>query len=1133
MPQPNGKCGIVWEGSFFVYHSLALVNRELVLALLRDEQLEIGIKPYEPDQFDETVDPRFALLSARMNLRPARVDFTVRHRWPPLFEPAEGRLIWIQPWEYGSLPVEWARFAATDQVAEIWVPSSFVRDCYVQSGVDPEKVFVVPCGVNTAVFHPQATPVILPTRKGFKFLFVGGTLLRKGVDILLQAYLRFFSAKDDVCLVIKDLGAETFYRGQGLGAKVKELTERENAPEVLYLGGTFEEREMAGLYRACDCLVHPYRGEGFALPVAEAMACGLPVIVTNYGACLDFCDPGNALLVSASVVRDPRKRVGDFETVGYPCWAEPDVEHLAYLMRWVYENPAEARALGQRAAVAVSQKLTWNKAAEKAKARFTELMGERGRGLKMLQAEGNNLEELLEQGFQAYAIGDKGKALELFRQALVAAPDHVDVNYNLGLLYLERQEFALAARHLLSYLEKEVSSAEAWVALGSALAGLGDYGSAQIAYESALQLDSKAASVQENLRLVKAVSSREFDIWEDGWYRSQVTRLVRALPVSEGAPRDDQGGEPDFSLAEEEGELGRITAAVSHAFEAAPEFSRQVKEEILPFFRDCSRVLDVGCGEGVFLEMLREAGVEGEGIDLDPVVVEKARAKGLRAQVASALDFLRQHRGVYDGVMLGHIIEHFSGPEAVKLLYYCARALKGRGIIAIQTPNFSRPEVQAHNFWLDITHVRPYPPLLLEVILRTLRFDILKSGVVESSGGLDVIVVGRKQEVAVSRKEVVWRGWVYEASDSGEEARRFISVLNRSPWFTVRIIPEGVKKGAKGIFNPEGPWELKRSEPLFSSRETIVVHHLPVFSFDDKAFRGKTQGAINIGRTMFDLVPLNPEWVKGLNRLDEIWVPSRFNVETFNASGVDRARLRVVPRGVDPELFNPKAEPLDLRCGKGFVFLANFDFQDRKGWDILLTAYLTEFKEGEDVALLLRVWKPDHRRLGTIEMQLASFIRQRLGLRLDRIPEIILLKESIETNRMPGLYTACDAFVLPSRGEAWGQPYLEAMACGLPTIGTKWGGNLEFMTEENSFLIEIEGLEEVPDGVDVPLCRGHRWAKPSVEHLRKLMRYVFEEREEARRKGQRAREEVAEKWTWERAAQAALQELTKYTSVLG
>ncbi|MEW6447591.1 MAG: glycosyltransferase [Bacillota bacterium] len=1124
LPRLCEKCGIVWEGSFFVYHSLALVNRELVLELLHDERFDIGIKPYEPDQFDQTADPRFALLAARFDWRPARVDFTVRHRWPPLFAPAEGRLIWIQPWEYGSLPVEWARFAATDQVAEIWVPSSFVRDCYVQSGVDPGKVFVVPNGVNTAVFNLQVTPLALPTLKSFKFLFVGGTIPRKGPDVLLEAYLRAFSAKDDVCLVVKDFGTDSFYRGQGIGPEIEKLRQQKDAPEVLYLNNSFREAEMAGLYRACDCLVHPYRGEGFGLPVAEAMACGLPVIVTNYGACLDFCHPGNALLIDAKVVPATEKRAGSFETVGYPYWAEPDAEHLAHLMRSVYENPVEAQAIGLRAAADIQQKLTWEAAAAKAGARLRELMQERKRGVRMARALKNNVEALLERGYQAYTAGDQKKAIDFFRQAQTAAPENADVNYNLGLLYLEKQEYESAAGCLLTCLEVDVNSAEAWTALGSALAGLGDYGSAKIAYESALRLDPGAAGASENLALVRTVLKDQPDTWESSWYRTQVMRLAEKLPVFGSTGLEEPVAERAI-VQEEEADLARITAAIAHAFEAPKESARMIKEEILPFFRGCDRVLDIGCGEGLFLEMLRGIGVEGEGIDLDPAVVKKAQAKGLRVQVASALEYLKQNQQVYDGIMLGHIIEHFSGPDAVKLLYYCARSLRDGGVIAIQTPNFLKPEVPVHNFWLDITHVRPYPPALLETILKELQFEILTSGPLAISEEFDVLVVGRKRSrAAASRLDVIWRGHVYEGSGFGDEARGFIFAFN---WkrFNIKVIPVGLKEDSKGILTPEERRELKLLQHLADPNRSVVIHHLPAFDFNDKV-----RGVVNIGRTMFEADRIRPEWARCWNRMDEVWVPSHFNVETFSASGVDREKLRVVPEGIDADHFNPQAEPLNIRGGKGFIFLSTFDLQDRKGWDILLTAYLREFEPGEDVALLLKVYKIACSRPGTIEEQIALFIRKRLGLSLEKIPEVILFKGHIEDKRMPGLYTACDAFVLPSRGEGWGRPYLEAMACGLPTIGTRWSGNLEFMNDANSYLIEIEGLEDVPEDVDLPVFKGHRWARPSVEHLQQLMRYVFENREEARLKGRKAREDVVQKWTWEKAAAVAMRELAKYTS---
>jgi len=264
----------------------------------------------------------------------------------------------IQPWEYGRVPKEWVPPMST-LVDEIWVPSRHVFRSFVSSGIPSERVRVVPNGVNTSLFSPDAKLYPLATTRKFKFLFVGGTIWRKGVDILLQAYRDAFSKKDDVVLVIKDFGQNSYYRGQGAGEAIREIQSDPDAPEILYMKDMLAESDMPGLFTACDCLVHPYRGEGFGLPVLEAMACAVPVIVTAGGATDDFCTAETGYLVQSRRKSFVSK---DIDLVGGSGWVlEPEALSLGELMRRVYEHPAEANEKAARALVRVRTDYTWEK----------------------------------------------------------------------------------------------------------------------------------------------------------------------------------------------------------------------------------------------------------------------------------------------------------------------------------------------------------------------------------------------------------------------------------------------------------------------------------------------------------------------------------------------------------------------------------------------------------------------------------------------------------------------------------------------------------------------------------------------------------------------------------------------------
>lgn len=360
----RGKTTVSWHGSFLDHGSLSHVNRHLTGALETISDLQIQCVTNGAN-----ASPDFKNLAAKISSATSLdSSIAVRHAWPPDWSrPANGKLVVIQPWEFGSLPTQWVEQAK--RVDEFWVPSNYVRNVYVNSGVDSKKVFVVPNGVDPEKFHPQATPMKLATSKNFKFLFVGGTIFRKGPDLLLKAYLENFTASDDVCLVIKDFGGQTVYAGQTIEAHIRAAQSNPNAPEILYLNEEFPPDSLPGLFTACNCFVLPYRGEGFGLPALEAMACGLPIIVTAGGATDDFVRDEFAFRISA------KRMIFGNEISGMklvkPGWLlEPDVAELGRKMRAAFCNPSESTERGRRGSEFARQNFSWKKSAEIAATRI-------------------------------------------------------------------------------------------------------------------------------------------------------------------------------------------------------------------------------------------------------------------------------------------------------------------------------------------------------------------------------------------------------------------------------------------------------------------------------------------------------------------------------------------------------------------------------------------------------------------------------------------------------------------------------------------------------------------------------------------------------------------------------------------
>jgi glycosyltransferase involved in cell wall biosynthesis len=335
----------VIEGPFETSYSLACVNRNIALALAARAGCAGHLEPAEGEE-DYCVDtaaaerlPKFFRELVRPPPLTAGRIVTIRNMFPsrPNGMLGDLRLVHIA-WEESALPPGLAAMM-NFHLDGVLVPTEYCKRVVRGSGVRL-PIAVVGHGLDHSGEVPSA--VSDPALRGapgfaapFTFLHISAGVARKGIEELVTAYCLAFSKRDPVVLVIK-----TFDNWENLvPGWVERLTDGiEAAPVIQVIKDELHPREIELLYRRADAVVLPARGEGFNLPAAEALARGLPVIVTRHGGHMDFCNDDNCLLVdfryelSTSHLQVPNS-----------VWARAALHHLAATMRTVY---SEARTVG-------------------------------------------------------------------------------------------------------------------------------------------------------------------------------------------------------------------------------------------------------------------------------------------------------------------------------------------------------------------------------------------------------------------------------------------------------------------------------------------------------------------------------------------------------------------------------------------------------------------------------------------------------------------------------------------------------------------------------------------------------------------------------------------------------------------
>ena len=334
---PRFNFPIVIEGPFFDESGFAQVNRRLWLVLAELGHL-VFISPAKHSyQISTSFTSALLRLATEAHERQGTIPsdrwITIRNQWPPNFKASKrGLLIQYIPWEFGTVPAMWIRRLRA--ASEIWVPSKFNAAVFRKAGVRT-PVFVLPHAVVTHSRIPS------PREERHVILFHGGLLARKGIDVLLRAYIGSFRASDSVTLLIHSTYGNYFLD------EIERAVNNHSLPKVVLDRRVLSSEDVATLYANAHSLVAPFRGEGFGLPILEGLQAGMTVVTTRAGPATEICDDGcryiDAKEVPCTVDPCGRLKIFGLRTKEQPTWFEPSEDHLKKMLLESYEAKTPRR----------------------------------------------------------------------------------------------------------------------------------------------------------------------------------------------------------------------------------------------------------------------------------------------------------------------------------------------------------------------------------------------------------------------------------------------------------------------------------------------------------------------------------------------------------------------------------------------------------------------------------------------------------------------------------------------------------------------------------------------------------------------------------------------------------------------
>lgn len=335
------------QGPLYETSGYASAARGFFMALHQHTELDLRLTPLRWNSgAPACLDQQTYLTLQDYSHKPGAPDDTLLH-WSVAseFKGRQGhqRAIGHAIFETNSLPQDFV--AGCNRMDAIIVPTPFHQTSFREAGVQ-SPIAVIPEGVDTQRFQPIGPTLhVIPER--FTFLCIAQVTYRKGLDLLLSAFLDLFQKHEDVQLVLRcyitDGGAQDMAR---VAQIIKTLRQEKKADKGhIFLLETVPDQHLPALYRSAHVLVAPFRGEGWGLPITEALASELPVIATGWGGPMSYLSEDVAHLLPYQLKPIPQDIPDYF--LGGPLitarqekhlLAEPDLDALKYAMWDAYQN---------------------------------------------------------------------------------------------------------------------------------------------------------------------------------------------------------------------------------------------------------------------------------------------------------------------------------------------------------------------------------------------------------------------------------------------------------------------------------------------------------------------------------------------------------------------------------------------------------------------------------------------------------------------------------------------------------------------------------------------------------------------------------------------------------------------------